>query len=120
PGLEVCIAARQPWNERAEGAGVPAIVVDATASVVFEILDVFVFRRLPVGETGSHAHAVDGNLLKAVDDLRGLDAKDVIERRRDIVDLIKLRPRDRIMLDMAGPADDQRVACAPEVGGDQL
>ena len=95
-------------------------MVDAAASVVFEILDVFVFRCLPVEETGSHAYAIKGHLFEAVDNLRRLDAQDVIERGSDIVDLIKLRTRDGVMLDVPRPRNDQRVPCATEVGGDQL
>ncbi len=83
----------QPRAERAEGAGIPAILIDAVAAVVVEILDVFVFRCFRIAEGRSHAHPVDGILRKTVDRLRGLDADEVVERRGDVVDVVKLRAR---------------------------
>ena len=110
----------QPGTERPEGAGIPAILVNAVAAVVVEILDVFVLRRLRVGEAGGHADAVDGVLRETVHFLRGLDADHVIERRGDVVDVIELRARRLVGLDLLRPGNDERIARAAEVSGDEF
>ena len=110
----------QPGDERAEGAGIPAILVNAVAAVVVEILDVFVFRRLGVVEGRRHAHAVNRVLREAVDHLWRLDAEDIVERRGDVVDVVELRARRFVRLDLLRPRNDERIARAAEMGGDEL
>ena len=73
-----------------------------------------------VGERVGHADAVDRVLLEAVDDLRRLDAEDVVDRRHDVVDVMELRPRRLVRLDALRPGDRQRIAGAAEMRGDQL
>ena len=113
-------AHREPRRQRAEGAGEPPVLIDAAAAVVVEILDVLSPRRLRVGEGVDHAGPVDWVLLEAVDDLGRLDAEDLVDRRRDVVDVVELRPRRLVRLDTRRPRDGQRIAGAAEMRGDQL
>ena len=75
---------------------------------------------LAIGEGRRHADAIDRVLLEAVDFLRRLDAEHVVERRGDVVDVVKLRARRLVRLDFLRPRNDQRIARAAEVGGDEF
>ena len=66
------------------------------------------------------ADAVDRVLRDAVDDARRRDAEDLVERRRDVVDVVELRARRGVGLDLRGPADGHRIARAAEVRRQQL
>ena len=62
----------EPRDERAEGAGIPAVLVDAVAAVVVEILDVLCSpARCGIVKDCRHADAIDRVLREAVDFLRG-------------------------------------------------
>ena len=76
--------------------------------------------RLRIGEGIGDAHPVDRVLRHAVHDLGRRDAKDLVDRRRDVVHMVELRPRHGVMRDLRGPRDDHRVARAAEIRGDQL
>jgi len=93
----------EPRRQRAEGAGEPAVLIDAAAAVIIEILDVLAPWGLRVSEGIDHAGAVDRVLLEAVDDLGWLDAEDLIDRRHDIVDVMELRSRHLVRLDARRP-----------------
>ena len=69
-----------------------------------------------IGETD----AVDRVLLDAVHRARRGDADELVDRRDDVVDVVELRPRGRIGLDLRRPADGHRVARAAEMRGEQL
>ena len=75
---------------------------------------------LAIGEGRRHADAVDRILREAVDLLRRLDADHVVERRGDVVDVVELRARRLVRLDLLRPRNDERIARAAEVGGDEL
>ena len=57
-------------------------------------------------EAINHAHAFERQLLNAVDDVRQLDACQLIERRRDIRDVMELRAQSAGVFDVAGPGND--------------
>ena len=113
-------AHREPRRQRPEGAGEPAVVIDAAAAVVVEVLRVLARRRLGVGERVDNADAVDRILLEAVNYLRRLDAENLVDGRRDVVDVMELRPRRLVRLDARWPGDGHRVARAAEMRCDQL
>jgi AraC-like DNA-binding protein len=52
--------------------------------------------------------------------LWGLDADYVIECRDNVIDVVELRARRLVGLDLFRPGDDERIAGATEVGGHQL
>ena len=110
----------EPGGQRAERARVPAIVVDAPAAVVVEVLDAFPPGRLGVGKRVGHAGPVDRVLREPVDHLGRLDAENVVDRRHDVVDVVELRPRRPVGSDARGPGDRQRCARAAEVRRDEL
>ena len=111
---------RIPRNERTERAGVPAVVIDAAAAVVVEVLRALAARRLGIRERVSHADAVDRVLRETVHHLRRLDPEDFVERRHDVVDVVELGPRRLVGLDARRPGDRHRVARAAEMRGDEL
>ena len=73
-----------------------------------------------VGKCVGKAHAVHRILLEPVHDLRWLDADDLVERRHDVVDVVKLRSRRLVRPDAFGPGYDHGVARAAEVRGDEF
>ena len=78
-------------------------------------------RPLPsVGEGIGEADAVDRVLLDAVHRARRGDADELVDRRDNVVDVVKLRPRGRIGLDLRRPADGHRVARAAKMRGEQF
>ena len=89
-------AGRQPWNPRKprpKGASHPTVVINGAAAHDFEILgeQPALGRRIVerIGETD----AVDRVLLDAVHRARRGDADDLVDRRDNVVDVVKLRPR---------------------------
>ena len=76
PGLTVSHGVSGPKVQ-----AIPAVVVDAAAAVVVEVLRVLAPGRLGVGEGVGHADAVDRVLREAVHHLRRLDAEDLVDRR---------------------------------------
>ena len=56
----------------------------------------------------------------AVDDLRRVDAEDLVDGRGDVHHMVELRTHPLVRLDSLGPGNDHRVARAPEVGGNEL
>ena len=110
----------KPRRQRAEGAGKPVVLIDATAAVVVEVLGVLVAGCLGVGEAVGHADAVNRILLEAVHHLGRVDVEDVVDGRRNVVDVMELRARRLVGLDTRGPGDRQRIARAAEVRGDEL
>src|SRR5271166_6550655 len=94
--------------------------MDGAAAKRLEILLRLASRGRGVGEGVDHADAIDRILPEAIDDLGRLDVEDVVERRRDVVDMMELRPRRFIRLDALRPRDHQRIARAAEMRGDQL
>ena len=99
---------------------IPAVVVDAAAAVVVEVLGPLAPGRFCVGERIGHADAVDRVLLEAVHHLRRLDAEDVVDRRHDVVDVVELRPWCLVGLDTRRPGNRHRIARPAEVRSDQL
>src|SRR4029078_10604018 len=79
-----------------------AVAIDPPAAVVLEVLLELVRGRFAVGESVDHARAVDRVLLEPVHDLRRLDAKNLIDRRHHVVDVMELRTWRRIGLDALG------------------
>ncbi|MCY1516349.1 hypothetical protein D9M68_509700 [compost metagenome] len=73
-----------------------------------------------MGEGVGHRDAVQRVLPHAVELDRRSDAQDVVERGRDVVDVVELRARRGVGPDAARPRHDQRRARAAEVCGDQL
>ena len=109
-----------PRHARAEGGGHPAVVVDGAAAHDLEILRVLAALGLRVVERVGEADAVDRVLRDAVDDARRRDADDFVDGRGDVVDVVELRARRGVGLDLRGPADGHRVARAAEVRREQL
>jgi hypothetical protein len=93
-------------------------MIDSAAAEALDILRVLGVRRVRLCEGCHHADAINRFLHLAVDDLGRRDAEDLVERRRDVVDVVKLGARGLVRLDTFGPGNDQRVARAAEVGGD--
>ena len=77
-------------------------------------------RGLCVGKGIAHAHAVDRVLLEAVDHARRGDFELLVDRRDDVDDMVELRTRRRVGLDLRRPRDGHRLACAAEVSADEL
>ncbi len=111
---------RKPRRQRAEGAGKPAVLIDATAAVVVEVLGMLVAGCIGVGEAVGHTDAVNRILLEAVHHLGRVDVENVIDSRRDVVDVMELRAWRLVGLDTRGPGDRQRIARAAKVRGDEL
>ena len=110
----------QPRRQRAERRRHPAILINGTAAVVVEVLDLFARWRLGIGEGVGEAHAIHRILHEAVDDLRRLDAGDFVDGGHDVVDVVELRARRPVGLDALRPRDDHRIARAAEMRCDQL
>ena len=93
--------------------GQPAVVVDAAVAEDLEVLRLVPVLRLGVGERVDHAHAFDGRLRRAVHRL-GLGQAGRFENgRRDVDDVMPLRPHFALGLDPLGPVDDQRLRQPP-------
>ena len=113
-------AHREPRRERSEGRGDPAVAVDGAAAVVVEVLGVLAACGLRVVERVGQADAVDRVLHEAVDDLRRVDADELVDGRRDVVHMMELGTRGVVGLDPLGPRDGHRVARSAEMRGDEL
>ena len=111
---------RNPRNPRPEGAGHPAVVIDGAAAHDLEVLGKQSALRLRICKRIGETDAVDRVLLDAVHRARRRDADDLVDRRDDVVDMVKLRPWGRIRLDLRRPADRHRVARAAEMRGQEL
>ena len=61
-----------------------------------------------------------GSCAKPLTSFGGLDADHIVERRGDVVDVVELRARRLVRLDLLRPRNDERVARAAEMGGDEL
>ena len=78
----------------------------------------FVLRCHGVMEGRQHAYAIDGILFETIDALWRRNAENFIKRWCDIVDVIKLRSRRVIGLDLFRPGNHQWVPRPAEVRGD--
>ena len=67
-----------------------------------------------------HADAVERILLEAVDHARRLDAKDFIDGRNNVVDVVELGARRRVGLDALRPGHGHRLTDAAEIGSLEL
>ncbi len=102
------------------GMGQPAVVVDAAVAEDLEVLRLVPVFRFGVVKRVDHAHAFDGRLRRAVDGLGLGQAGRFEDGRRDVDDVVPLRPHLTLGLDSLGPVDDQRIAAAAVGAGDLL
>ena len=111
---------RNPWDAAAHDASHPTVVIDGAAAHDFEILGEQLTLRRRIAERIGETDAVDRVLLDAVHRAGRRDADDLVDRRDNVVDVVKLRPRGSIGLDLRRPADGHRVARAAEMRGQEL
>src|SRR3546814_4417778 len=64
-------------------------------------------RRVRIGEGVAHADAVERVLRHAIDLLGRRDPHHVVDGRHDVVDMVELRTRLRIRLDLLRPRNRQ-------------
>src|SRR6516225_4407394 len=75
---------------------------------------------LAVIECVGKADAVQRVLRNAVDEQWRLDADDLVNGRHDVIDMVELRARSGVGLDLGGPTHRHRIAGAAEVRGEEL
>ena len=111
---------RNPWDAWSHDASHPTVVIDGAAAHDFEILGEELTLRRRIAERIGETDAVDRVLLDAVHRAGRRDADDLVDRRDNVVDVVKLRPRGSIGLDLRRPADGHGVARAAEMRGQEL
>src|SRR6516165_10771567 len=85
-----------------------------------EILRGLAAFGLGVIECVGKADAVKRVLRNAVDEQWRLDADDLVKGRHDVIDMVELRARSGVGLDLGGPTHRHRIAGAAEVRGEKL
>jgi len=109
-----------PGCARAEGAGHPALVIDAATSHDLEVLGRLSLRSRSRVEGVGEARPVDGVLRVAVHDLRLRNTKDLVERRGHVVDVVELWARRLVGANALRPRNHHRGARPAEVRGNEL
>src|SRR5208283_1234269 len=98
----------------------PALVVDAAVAEDLEILCLAPILRLGIRKRIQQAYAFDGSLRRAVHRF-GLGQAGRFENgRRDVYDVVPLRPQLALGFDLVRPVNDHAVARAAVAAGDLL
>ena len=119
PGRVVPPGSR-PWGQRSKDSGDPAILIQRTAAVVFEILLGPDRGGIRVAERRQQADAVDRVLLDPVHHLGRRDVEHIVDRWCDVDDMAELAAHLAVMLDRSGPVDDHGVARSTKMRGNQF
>ncbi|MND97484.1 hypothetical protein D3C80_898050 [compost metagenome] len=112
--------ALHPGFARAKNRGHPAILVDAATAEDFEVLRRFFRLHLSVVEGVAQADAIHWVLSDTVDLYGWRDRQHVVDRRGNVVDMVKLSANSGVGLDLFRPGNGQRRARTAEVAGDQF